>query len=774
MIARASCFLAAVCLLGVVLTPAPAQLKREDYRQFLKPPDTVQEYFKAIQFEVEFGQFKLAAFYLKALLAKNPGEEDLVKLEESEGMASFLKLRLIKWSEDPKEQAEIIKEVEELIDLTTASVKRHLSNPDRINKLIRLVQATPHERMYAVKELRRSGPFAMVPLINALAAATDAKDTVSILQVMPYLTRDTVPAILAGLDIQNPIIQAGLIDALRKREDFWALVRRPETDPTPYFYYLAESPRVDEAVQKKARTALSHLLEVHPDKLPKARVELTRAAEKFYNKQMPFADPKNVRVYSWTGKDLLEVTLPANLAEEYYGLRFSKQALEIDPFYEPAQTVFLSLAVANGVERAGLDQPVAKALPQLRQLLATINPDIIVTTLERALNEKRRSVVLGCVRALGDLAEVRAAKPKSQGVPPLVRALNYPDRRVQVAAADALLKIPGPPPVQAQGRLIEVLRRAVASDPISKVLVVDHNIDRAREVAAALKDAGYDPVVAQTGKQALAILKEAADIDLVLLDYEVADPQLREMLVQLRSDLDTAMLPILVTVPPTPEGRRDPIPVIPLTRLAQNYRNVQIVQATNDPDMLKKIIPPRLEESLGQPFTEDERKAMALESMAWLRRLATGEVAGYDVRNAESAILKVLRSDDLGVLAAEAAGRLPSRSAQRELATVILDQNIKQEVRVAAAFHLVRSIQINSLVLGATLSRALEELYQKTPDEALKNNLSLVVGAMRPDAVKTAQRIQGYSPIGGGAAPAPQPKVIELKKEEMKKEEKEK
>ena len=62
--------------------------------------------------------------------------------------------------------------------------------------------------------------------------------------------------------------------------------------------------------------------------------------------------------------------------------------------------------------------------------------------------------------------------------------------------------------------------------------------------------------------------------------------------------------------------------------------------------------------------------------------------------------------------------------------------------------------------MGVTLSRALEELYQKTEEPALKNNLALVVGAMRPNAVKTAQRIQDYSPVAAA-------------KEEMKKEEKE-
>ena len=346
--------LLAAALLLAVLVPASAQVNREDYRQFLKPPDTVEEYFKAIHFELEFGQFKLAAFYLKNLLGKNPTQDDLVKLEQKEGMSQFLKLRLIRWADDPKDNAEVMKDVEELIERTTAAVKKHYGDPDRINKLIRLVQSSPHERLYAVKELRRSGASAMVPLLNALAAAGDGKDVTAILQVLPILPRETVPAQLAALDIANPIIQGGLIDALRRREDFHSLARRPETDPTPQLFYLVEVPGVDETVQAKARATLAYLLEMHPDHLPKARTELTRAAERFYKKQMPFADPKNVRVFSWSGKEMVDVTLPGSLAEEYYGLRLSKQALEIDPYYEPAQD---DVPEPGGGERRGAGRP---------------------------------------------------------------------------------------------------------------------------------------------------------------------------------------------------------------------------------------------------------------------------------------------------------------------------------------------------------------------------------------------------------------------------------
>src|SRR5262249_32362472 len=157
----------------------------------------------------------------------------------------------------------------------------------------------------------------------------------------------------------------------------------------------------------------------------------------------------------------------ASQAEEYYGLRFAKQALDLDPAYEPAQIAFLSLALEKANERAGLDQPLEKGSPEIVNLLRSVNPELVTAVLDRALNDHRTAVALGAVRALGDLREARAANPKGQQPPVLVRALSYPDRRVQIAAADALLHFPTVPP-EAKSRIIEVLRRALLSDATPK------------------------------------------------------------------------------------------------------------------------------------------------------------------------------------------------------------------------------------------------------------------------------------------------------------------
>src|SRR5207249_131000 len=109
-------------------------------------------------------------------------------------------------------------------------------------------------------------------------------------------------------------------------------------------------------------------------------------------------------------------------------------------------------------------------------------PDLLMAVLGRAIADRRPLVVLGAVRALGDLAEVRAARPAGGGVPVLVRALNYPDRRVQMAAVEALLNIPGSPIPGTARRVVEVLRRNLAAQPGPTALVAHPNPDRGNEI----------------------------------------------------------------------------------------------------------------------------------------------------------------------------------------------------------------------------------------------------------------------------------------------------
>src|SRR5262249_46315270 len=151
-------------------------------------------------------------------LALPPGEEDLLALEKKEGMSAFIKLRTVqKWSDNPKLNAEAKKAAEDFIDKMSTTLKKHLSDPERLAKFTKNLAATPEERRYAISELNRWGAL-MVPFVIAeLQKRLGTAEYAAIVTALPSLSRETVPPLLAALDIPEPIIQENIVDAIRHR-----------------------------------------------------------------------------------------------------------------------------------------------------------------------------------------------------------------------------------------------------------------------------------------------------------------------------------------------------------------------------------------------------------------------------------------------------------------------------------------------------------------------------------------------------------------------------
>ena len=371
--------------------------------------------------------------------------------------------------------------------------------------------------------------------------------------------------------------------------------------------------------------------------------------------------------------------------------------------------------------------------------------------LDKALKDHRVTVILGAVRGLGELAEVRAARSSGQAAPALVRALNYPDRRVQMAATDALLRIPGPPAPLASARVVEILRRLVGTDGVAKVLVADSSEDRGSTIAAALKEAGYESVIAHTGREALKQLAQSSDFDALIVDAGIADPQLPYLVAQLRGDVNVGLLPLIVmTTAPERIGS--------LERLLERYPNTWVIPATSDAKEMKTYLARRITEAMGKPLTDAERKDYAARAMEWLARLSRGEIPGYDIRPAEGAVIKALHNKELASQAVEATGRLPGREPQIALAGLVLEPNQPEALRSAAAIELCRHIQQYGLLLRQVQASSLQNLFATMPDSKLKANVSLVIGSMRPDARQTGERLLRYTPsYSGGGKPEIKP-----------------
>jgi CheY-like chemotaxis protein len=728
--------------------------KTDDYRELFKKPETSAEFLKAIQFEMEVGRYDLAAVHVHNFLASNPTDKDLADLEDSVGMAPFLRLRNVpKWSSDAKAQDQAKKDVNELIDKVSAAVRKQRGDPQRIAMFIKNLTATEEERAFALKELYRSGALAIPPLIDDLRRAQGG-DRAVLLDALQRLARpETVPPMVAALDSNDATLQLELIDVFRKGA---------ATDAVPSLWFLAGSPDRPEIVRRRASDALATLLGVPAGKLASAKVALTQEADRYYKHEVPFANPAAVTVWRWDGNRVVAgwpgaETVPASRAEEYYGLRFAKQALALDPVYAPPQVVALSLALDKAYEKGDLSQPLAKVAPAVQDLAATVSPDLLTAVLDRALTEQRMPVILGAVRMLGDREEVRANLPAGKGEPPLVRALFYPDRRISLAAAFALLRIPSPQPANVSVRIVDVLRRALAAEPQARaaprVLVAFANADVTNKVADALVRAGYDPVPAATGRDVLRRLNAASDIDVLLLDVNLPEPGLASLLAQLRADPNFGRLPVLLAA--TPEC------LDAMQRYAEHFPNVNVILAALalDGKAIKEQIGFRLVDAGGGPPAGAEVKDDAERAVRALARMAKGELKGYDFGAAADALFEALRAARLSpagqTAAVEAVGRLPGPKPQTELLDVVLDGKRPVPLRLAATTELVRNIQKNGPNLSRAQVEALAGLHaQPGTDANLRANVALVLGSLRPDARASGELLLKYQPPTPGA-PAP-------------------
>jgi CheY-like chemotaxis protein len=343
------------------------------------------------------------------------------------------------------------------------------------------------------------------------------------------------------------------------------------------------------------------------------------------------------------------------------------------------------------------------------------------------------------------------------------------------------------PPVES-ARVVEVLQRFVAADPVPKALLVFVPADRSAELRKAVKVAGFEPVFAVNGKEAFERLHRAADIDVILIHYTAPDAELPYFLTQLRADSEVGLLPVLL-IAPTDRLRPDDkgADILArrqfqnnLARLADGYRNVWVVPeaAAATPDQLKSrlekylryaALPVTLGRASGDGsarldqyarnvkalLSPAERKQFARESLYALWRMARGEVKGYDVRPAEAAVVGALRVDDLAERAVEVLGRLPGTESQQRLASLVLDPK-RGKLRLTAAVELNRHAQKYGLVLPQTLDpdrlkqlRAIAE--NPAEDLALRTQVALLVGRMGVSARESGVRLYQFRP----EAPAP-------------------
>lgn len=552
---------------GAFVTALPAAAAQQPLPPGQAAPLPPAVLFKQAQAEIEAGRYDVAAQTLKKFLAGNPSEAVYQSLTAARATTLLDLRKVVTWSDEPTANAEAKKTVEAIIAAGEAANAKLYRDPARVARFVRNLGESPEERIYAEQQLRLSGDAVVPVLVDTLRTTTDPVLRSGVVGAITALNADQLPGILAASVGLPTELKLAILKAVVARPDLNALSASPDTDPMPHLWYYSASRREDErALREFASFALDSLTGGTFTRRP-AAPELVKLARPLATRTARFASGDRVKIWTFdpAKSTITAVDATAAQASDYFAVRNLRWALERAPDNAAAQELFLALTVERAVEKAHFGD-VLQADPNLLPVLAAAPSETLVGMLDRAMADRRTALALGLTQVLSARSDKLAAGGGSRPSV-FVAGLDYPDARVQLAAAVGLLKVPGAVPAGKAARVVEVLRRAAAVEPapagtaaVGRALIADPNDFRSDRLAAYLRTLGYAAERFATGRGLARRVATAADADLIFVDRHIADPELRDLLFAIRADADAARRPLFVVasadkVAPVPADR---------------------------------------------------------------------------------------------------------------------------------------------------------------------------------------------------------------------------
>lgn len=700
----------------------------EIFHKDIKSP---MELWDAADYLVRTGQAKHAVPFLNKFLESKPDDATLIAIRDRYGVRSILRLE-----DDPATRPL----GRPIVEMLNAAVRRNATDPERIARFIDALTKTHHEQDYAIERLRESGPYAVPALIQTLQRpALGVEQRSMIVHNMGRLDRSAVPPLIASLDSGNSKLIVDLVEILGQIGDRRALTG---------LMYLAARNRPETQVGQAVRRAIRKLTGESYESQPRSTVRLlTDEARAYHTHAVRFpSDP--ALIWEWDAAANVPAPRQATQseAEAIFGNRLAREALELDRTHVPAQVVLLSLALEKAIERSGFTAFPAKDPTGAYAMALASGPAVLGEVLSTAIADGKFDLAAAAATALGQVTDATAL-PDGRRLNPLIEALSVPSRRVQLAAARALVLLEPRKPFAGSSRVVPILAWFVTNQPAPRAVVIDGNVPRGSQLTGHLKALGYDPLLAPTGAEGFRLAADSADVEIILVDHHMVQGawRLSDTLANLRADARTAGIPIYVVGPLNLNEK--------LNYLKTSFPGVKFLVQPTTPDILEKQLG-------GRPaaLSAEERAGYARQAAVLLTRIANAPGSPFepDLSGAESALTIALSIPGTSLAASATLGEVPGRAAQLGLADVVIDTSKPAQLRVSAAAQLAKSLQRFGRLVAADQEIKLLGTYDRERDPAVRTAIASVIGALRPKAGPVGHRLQQYEPLPPQPTQAPE------------------
>jgi len=692
---------------------------------FAKEPRTPLELWDAIDYLVRTDQAKKALPYLNKFMKSKPDDATLIAIRNRFGPGSILRL-----SDDPVTRPF----AKPLTEALVVAARNYATRPERITRFIGSLTKTAPEREYAIRRLREAGAYAVPFLVEALSRkGLRGEERQQILHAMGQLDNSAVPPLVAVLEGPDPVLAADGATALGMIGDERAI---------PYLTAPAALPDTPPGLRSAAREAITRLNGQPFDAQPRTPTRvLTDAAWQYHRHQVELGDEP---VVVWTWDKQRNTVTPGEVslteAEATVGLRLAKDALRLSPGDRSAQIIQLSLTLEKAIERVGFtsfpaqDQATFSAAKEA-------GPSLLTDVLKAAIADRKTDLAAVVASALGSVIDRKALS--ATGRPhALVDAIYAPGRRLQFAAAKAVVKLAPTEKFPGSSRVVSTLARFLPNQVLPRAIVIDANPNRGSQLAGFLINLGYDSELEVTGKQGFVAANTAADVELILISYDLFGRgwALNDTLANLKADSRTAAIPIFIYGPLNFQFRHP--------NLELDYPGIRYLVQPVATAMLKRQI-----KDMPLALGRAERAGYAREAtdlLAQIGKARNGPMAA-NLSLAEPALSAALFDAQTGRAAATVLGDVPDPSAQRSLADLILDPSRPVGLRKDSIGELVRSIrQFGPLVTAAQEAR-LASMVREEGDSELGTALETVIRTLRPAKPKAGF----YQPTDATTTTAP-------------------
>jgi HEAT repeat protein/DNA-binding response OmpR family regulator len=690
----------------------------------------IRELFRSGVDEFYEGRYEAAYESFNKCLALRPSYELALELRREAGFQFFIEAL-----SQEGDLGFVLRKFLQIIEKKTL-----IKEPDeaRIKQLLEEIKSDDYRKKYMAIEnlLSEIGQYCVPYCVETLGDSRDDDYRVDIIVLLWRMEQDAVLPVIEILNSSDSFTRQNAAVVLGNIGSHTAL---------PALLARWEDPEEDEHVKGSAKESVIKITGVKEISSLEAAKELYyKLAEAYYYDDITIIinNYKDWLYWFWVeDEEKPERKLAYRVVDrfEYNELLAEEacyEALALDNAYDNAWTLLLCVLFAelNEVD-AALEVMVQKedidsvemdkfqkkrAINEKCQTVCyTRGKEQLYKSLRRSLDDRNALVAVSCINSIRDLKAdggmlplvpqpVEPGLPPGQAPPPpppamgasLIAALNYPDKRVRYAAAEALVFMnPGKPFVDANnvlqpGRLfldgnkvVPTLIEALGETAPRVILVIENDHQIANRIMEFIREIGYMPVLENNGLNGLTRAKSFPTQDLIIISTDLPDMKAFEIIDALKEDYRTKDTPIFVMAP---EAR---------------MRVVSGLYAGKSDDVIenkidKMALRDKLDRAFALPQARQDAPARAIE-IARKAAVALGNIdldnINFDAMLAIGPLEEVLQRgttdqprrldyDVVRLPAMYALGRLgePARGTLGTLCDIFENDNNKKEIRVGA------------------------------------------------------------------------------------------